>query len=518
MSLSVSMGVSLFLLNYLAMYQTMKHVLLSAMGLGTLGLTTLGVTMGMMTSCQQPEVKTSITVDLQAVNQTMDGFGVAEADWADDVFVFPKREQVLDALFSESGLNANILRGEIFPHYSNNPKHLDFALDTDTTMNTVKAAATLERNDLLRRGQYWLTSRVQQKYDDVLFTFSVWSPPAWMKEGGHATEMYPASGGKLMKKHYQSFADYLVSFYKAFDSIGVQTYAVSPSNEPGFAAPWNSCQWSFDEMGDFIHNYLLPTFKKENVPAKVLFGENPAWSTVFDKLKMISSADFCNDLLKKYPLDSERVIAAGHGYVLPDTLPLPADLRRTPILPFEQPKLRGIHSWVTEISDITPLDVSMEDGLYWAEMFQQYLMDAHVNAIVWWCGAMPTKTNESLVILNNETGDFVLSKRYDAFGNYTRYIAKGSQCVDNQTTGFPGGVVASSFKKDNQFTIVVVNRLGVEFPCKLALKDSAMGEVVKSYTTTAETRWQEAELKASNGECIVNVPPMSVVTYTGTVK
>ena len=498
------------------MYQTMKNLLRwSAMGIGTLGMTAL---MSSLTACQSPQVDSSITVDLNAVHQTMDGFGVAEADWADDVFVFPKREEVLDALFSEIGLNVNILRGEVFPHYSNDSKELDFAIGSDTTMNAVKNAATLERNDLLRRGQYWLTSRVQQKYPDVLFTFSVWSPPAWMKEGGHATEMYPASGGKLMKKHYQSFADYLVSFYRAFESIGVNTYAISPSNEPGYAAPWNSCEWTYDEMGDFIHNYLLPTYKKENVPAKVIFGENPAWSTVFDKLKMISSADFCNDLLKKYPLDADRVIASGHGYVLPDTIPLPAELRRTPIIPFEEAGKRGIHSWVTEISDITPLDLSIEDGLYWAAMFQQYLMDAHVNGIVWWCGAMPTKTNESLIVLDRETGEYQLSKRYDAFGNYTRYIPKGSQCVENETMNLPEGVSVSSFKNGNTYTVVVVNTTEQEVSCNLALKNIALKGEVTSYTTTAESRWEKGTISASKNGCILKILPKSIITYTGNVE
>ena len=479
----------------------------------------LGVgVMGTMTACQSPEVSSSITVDLNAVHQTMDGFGVAEADWADDVFIFPKREAVLDALFSKEGLGVNILRGEIFPHYSNHPHEVDFAIGSDTSMNVVKNAASMEKNDLLRRGQYWLTSRVQQKYPDVLFTFSVWSPPAWMKQGGYSTPDYPASHGSLMKSHYQSFADYLVSFYKAFESIGVNTYAVSPSNEPGYAAPWNSCEWTYDEMGDFIYNYLLPTYKKESVPAKVIFGENPAWSTVFDKLKMISSADFCNDLLKKYPLDPERVIASGHGYVLPDTLPLPAELRRTPIIPFEEPVKRNIPMWVTEISDITPLDVSMKDGLYWASMFQQYLMDAHVNAIVWWCGAMPTKTNESLIVLDRETGNYVLSKRYDAFGNYTRYIPKGSQCVDNLTAGLPEGVSVSSFKKDNHYTVVVVNDTDEEIACNLSLKGAGMSGEVNSYTTTADSRWEKGSVSLRKGGYILKLLPKSIITYTGIVE
>lgn len=490
------------------MYKLIKNVCL---GLG------VGTSM-VLASCQAPEPTSSITVNWEQVNQTIDGFGVAEADWADDVFVFPKREQVLDALFGKDGLGVNILRGEIFPHYSNGPKHLDFAVQSDTSMNVVKNAATLQKNDLLRRGQYWLTSRVQQKYPDVLFTFSVWSPPAWMKQDSHATPDYPASQGSLKREHYQDFADYLVKFYKAYESVGVKTYAISASNEPGYAAPWNSCEWTWKEMGDFVHQYMLPTFEKEQVPAKVIFGENPAWSTVFDKLHMISSADFCNDILKNYPLDTKRVIAAGHGYVLPDTLPLPADLRRTPIIPFVEAEKRNVPMWVTEISDITPLDISMKDGLYWADMFQKYLMDAHVSALVWWCGAMPTKTNESLIVLDRETGNYTLSKRYDAFGNYTRYIPKGSQGVANQLAGMPEGVCVSTFKKGNDYTVVVVNPTQEQVACSLNLDGVQLGGDLKSYTTTAHKRWEEGTVSLRNGKYVLNLEPESIITYTGHIN
>ena len=472
----------------------------------------------LMQSCQEPAPKEAIVVDFDQVHQTIDGFGFAEADWADDVFIFPNRDAVIEALFGETGLKANILRGEIFPHYSDDKGNLDFALKSDTSLQVAQNPDKLERNDLLRRGQFWLTSHVQQKFPETLFTFSVWSPPAWMKQDSHATPMYPASGGKLRKDHYQNFADYLTTFYKAFEEIGVKTYAISPSNEPGFAAPWNSCVWTYDEMGDFIHNYLLPTFEKEKVGAKVQFGENPAWSTVFDKLKMISSADFCNDLLKKYPLDSKRVIAAGHGYVLPDTLPLPTELRRTPIIPYVEAQKRNIPMWVTEISDITPLDVSMEDGLYWAASFQKYLMDAHVSGLVWWCGAMPTKTNESLVVLDQKTGKFVLSKRYDAFGNYTRYIPVGSQCVGNQKVGLTDEVSVTTFKKGKNYTVVVVNEGNQAATCRLQLKGAKAVKEMSSYVTTEADRWKEGKVSLKGDYYVLDIAPKSVVTYTGVVE
>lgn len=473
-----------------------------------------GMLQGVLSLPAQPAG--SITLRCNDLRQTIDGFGVGEADWADDVFIFPKREQVLDALFAPDGLHANILRGEIFPHYATGKLQADFATASDTSLHVAQHPEKVERNDLLRRGQFWLTSHVQQKYPEVRFTFSTWSPPAWMKDGNRATELYPASQGKLKSEHYQHYADYLADFCEAYNKAGIPIYAVSPSNEPGYAAPWNSCLWTPQEMGDFIQHNLLPTLQKRNPEVKVLFGENPAWSTVFDRLKMISSADFVNNVLQTHAdMPEKNIIAAGHGYVLPDTIPLPAELRRTPIVPFEEALKRNIPMWVTEISDITPLDVSMEDGLRWATAFHEYLMEAQVSAIIWWLGAQPTKTNESLIVLNQQEGSFIKTKRYDTFGNYTRHIPRGSRGMGNQPNGLPEEVKVSSFRYGNQFTIVVVNPTDRQLTSQLLLEN---GKVVKgslrNYITTADKQWSEGTITGSTLEFL----PQSVTTFTGELQ
>ena len=473
-----------------------------------------GMLQGVLSLPAQPAG--SITLRCNDLRQTIDGFGVGEADWADDIFIFPNRAQVLDALFAPDGLNANILRGEIFPHYATGKLQADFATASDTSLHVAQHPEKVERNDLLRRGQFWLTSHVQQKYPEVRFTFSTWSPPAWMKDGNRATELYPASQGKLKSEHYQHYADYLADFCEAYNKAGIPIYAVSPSNEPGYAAPWNSCLWTPQEMGDFIQHNLLPTLQKRNLKVKVLFGENPAWSTVFDRLKMISSADFVNNVLQTHAdMPEKNIIAAGHGYVLPDTIPLPAELRRTPIVPFEEALKRNIPMWVTEISDITPLDVSMEDGLRWATAFHEYLMEAQVSAIIWWLGAQPTKTNESLIVLNQQEGSFIKTKRYDTFGNYTRYIPRGSRGMGNQPNGLPEEVKVSSFRYGNQFTIVVVNPTDRQLTSQLLLEN---GKVVKgslrNYITTADKQWSEGTITGSTLEFL----PQSVTTFTGEIQ
>lgn len=488
-----------------------RNILLAMTGLLLLGA-----------GCQvaQQQDMPSITLNFALEHQVITGFGVSEADYADDIFTFPKRQEILDALFATEGLRLNILRGEIFPHYSANPKHQDFAITSDTSLQVALHTDQIEKNELLRRGQFWLTAEVHRKYPEVLFAFSAWSPPVWMKEGSRATPNYPASQGKLKKAHYQNYADYLAGFYQAYQKAGIETYAISPSNEPGYAAPWNSCLWSAEEMGTFIADYLLPTFAKREVAAKVLFGENPAWSTVFDKLGMISSADFVNEVLTRHPtIDSTRIIAAGHGYVLPDTMPLPAELRQTPIIPFQKAVERNIPMWVTEISDITPLDISMEDGLYWAKTFQQYLMKARVSAIIYWLGAQPTTTNESLLVMNRETGNFISTKRYDTFGNYTRYIPAGSRCIGHTSEQLSDEIRITASRKGQQYTVVIVNPTEETVKCQLKFKGAESDrKAVMSYTTTAVKRWEKGETIFQKQGYELEIPAKSVVTYTGELK
>ena len=342
--------------------------------------------------------------------QRIDGFGIAQAGWAKELFAFKNREQVMDKMFGKDGLRLNILRGEIFPHYWENETDKDFNLNDDIHIELSDSDFINKSDDLLRRGQLWLTLKAKHKYHISKLVFSTWSAPAWMKSNGKV------SNGRLKTECYTDFANYLAAFYNAYKSKGIAPYAISPSNEPGYAAPWNSSLWTADEMGKFITSYLGPTFRKENIPAKIIFGENPLWAVYMPQLKMVSSKDFTDTILQNYPEAKDfNLIAAGHGYSLsPDIMPIKVDKEylKTAILPFEMAEKADIPVWITEISDVNPLDISIHDGLKWAVTFHNYLTKANVNAIIWWGGAMPTSNNESLIILDKNRKDFLLSKRY----------------------------------------------------------------------------------------------------------
>lgn len=84
----------------------------------------------------------------------------------------------------------------------------------------------------------------------------------------------------------------------------------------------------------------------------------------------------------------------------------------------------------------------------WANTFHAYLTDANVNAFVWWAGAMPTGNNESLIVLNPDRKGYSLTKRYETFGNYTRYITPGSQRIGTQLSQPTDSLLISAYKKN----------------------------------------------------------------------
>lgn len=457
-----------------------------------------------------------IVIKWNDCKQTIDGFGIAQAGWAKELFAFKHREQVVDKMFGKDGLRLNILRGEVFPHYWENKEDRDFNLNDDIHIELSDSDYTSKSDDLLRRGQLWLTLEAKNKYHVNKLIFSTWSAPAWMKSNENV------SGGHLKPECYQDFADYLAAFYKAYESKGLAPYAISPSNEPGYAAPWNSSLWTADEMGKFITAHLGPTFKKEGIPAKIIFGENPLWSVCMPQLKMVSSKDFTDAILRDYPqAKGFNLIAAGHGYSLsPDIMPIKLEKKylETPIVPFGMAEENHMPVWVTEISDVTPLDISIEDGMKWAVTFHNYLTQANVGAIVWWGGAMPASNNESLIVLDKNREDFILSKRYDILGNFSRYIPEGSTRIQVASPDRED-LFISAYKKNEEYTLVAINLSKEPVATNLYMDGVKISGSLKQYTTDKDNRWNETKVVPVRNKCYkLELPPFSVATFVGTVR
>ncbi|WP_455593219.1 glycoside hydrolase [Bacteroides sp.] len=436
---------------------------------------------------------TQIILYPQQKEQVIDGFGIAQAGWADKLYEHHKRTEVMDLLFGKDGLCLSILRGEIFPQSP-----------TDTIDKSLKTKA-----------QLWVSHYAQDICNVDKLIYSAWTPPAHMKSNGKD------SHGFLKPEYYQAYADYLVNFCKAYQENGLHIYAISPSNEPGYEAPWNSCKWTPGQMGQFLSENLAPVMKEHCPAIKIIYGENPTWSTPQNPmLQFISSDKFVNEILDTYPdVTGDMFIASGHGYDIPVSEYF-KDLKdiATPIIRYTKAIERGQNVWVTEISSTDPLDAGMANGLKWAATYHDYLTKANINGFVWWGGAIPTSNNESLIVLGKNGEDYSLTKRYDTFGNYTRYIPVGSHRIRTEQVSLPDTVRVSSFCKGNQHSTVAINPTNKTITCRLAIKGCKVTGNLQAYTTTAKKKWEENIIKPNKSYYTVTLLPESVTTLVGSIN
>ena len=456
-------------------------------------------------------VSADVVLEWNHEEQAIDGFGVAQAGWADYLYAHRKRDEVMDILFGKDGLHLNILRGEVFPHYDektfNMDENIDLSLDDPFFDADFAAGEDKEWEAKARRnGQLWITKKAKQQYGVEKLIFSTWTPPAYMKSNGNVSQ------GALKVTSYQAYANYLSNFCDAYEKAGLPVYAISPANEPEYAASWNSCLWFSNTLGSFITHHLGPKLAQTHPETKIIFGENAQWSAILGLV--MGSKNYVRDALNLNPkMTTYPLIAAGHGYIDPVTKKDPA------IKPFSKAVSKGLPVWLTEISDpFERFDTTMTSGLKWAEKFHRYLCEANVGAIVWWAGALPDGwSTEGLINIHKDRVNYEVTKRCEVFGNFSRYIPVGSRRISAQYN-WKKGYMASGYKYGDKYTTVVINPSDSELTLTIALDQARVAGDLQGYLTDESHKWEPLEkIQPEGNGYTLTLPARSVVSYVGQI-
>lgn len=226
---------------------------------------------------------TGAQVRLDAPRQTIAGFGGAfsEKGWqALAALPQAQRARALAALFGDDGCAFNHCRTPIGANdisrrwysYDETPgdydmAHFSIANDRETLIPFIQVAQAL-RPDL----KVWA---------------SPWSPPTWMKKGGHYAQApawpgQPSNGitpGQLGQEGYDSFllddrtlaayARYFRCYVEEYAKAGIRIDTVMPQNEFNSAQPFPSCCWTPEGLARFIP-FLAQEMGKVGV--RVFFG------------------------------------------------------------------------------------------------------------------------------------------------------------------------------------------------------------------------------------------------------
>ncbi|NRD18620.1 glycoside hydrolase family 30 protein [Winogradskyella eckloniae] len=208
---------------------------------------------------QPSEGEISIFVNPEKQFQAFLGIGGAITDAAAEVFSKlskDKQDELLNAYYSEEGINYNIIRTSI--HSS------DFGLGSHTYIEEGdKALKTfsiekdkVKRIPMIKRAQALIN-------EDLVFYASPWSPPAFMKTNNNMLQ-----GGKLLPEYNQVWADYFVKFIEAYEAEDIPVWGVTIQNEPMAVQRWESCIYTAEEERNFLKNYLGPTFENNGLGDK----------------------------------------------------------------------------------------------------------------------------------------------------------------------------------------------------------------------------------------------------------
>jgi len=214
---------------------------------------TEGSTLAFQPATQPLETEIAVFVNPGKTFQSFLGIGGAITDASAEVFSMltgDKQEELLNAYFSEDGINYNIIRTSI--HSS------DFGLGSHTYIeegDDALATFSIEKDKVKRIPMIKRAASIIR--DDLVFYASPWSPPAFMKTNNHMLR-----GGKLLPRYQQTWADYFVKFIEAYEAEGIPVWGVTIQNEPMATQRWESCIYSAEEERDFLKNNLGPAFER----------------------------------------------------------------------------------------------------------------------------------------------------------------------------------------------------------------------------------------------------------------
>jgi glucosylceramidase len=213
----------------------------------------------------------TITVDDTTTYQTMAGFGAAMTDtsaWLISTKLSASNHtQLLSALFSPTnGIGMSWVRVPMgasdfsataqpysyddMPSGQTDPTLAQFSISHDLSyiIPDLKEAAQL--NPALK------------------LMANPWSPPGWMKANGQMSNVNGA--GTLLSSSYAPLANYFVKFLQAYAAQGVNIYAITPQNEPGYSGSYPNMNFSEANEAAFVANNLGPALNQAGLHPVVL--------------------------------------------------------------------------------------------------------------------------------------------------------------------------------------------------------------------------------------------------------
>jgi glucuronoarabinoxylan endo-1,4-beta-xylanase len=402
----------------------------------------------------QPAADATLTLNANTQYQTMDGFGFfggRDVWWNSNDPSYFYNTAWLDRVIGDLGVS--IWRNELFPH---NPP---------TSNTTANQDAYWDKQRPLAQA---LKSKADDYGVDLKIILTVWSPPGafkWWSQfswvGDAAAQRGPSgdgdywsekNGGTLNPNKYTNYANWLIQGIQMYKDAGLDVYAISPQNEPGFSQTFNSCTYTTFWYKDMI-NAVAPAVKAAHPGIKIFGSEN--------MLELEGASNnypyFFTTAIKNNATATSNIdILAYHGYSDGVNASSGANLAlywANTVQQFAQPM--GKKQWMTETSgyvDTWETSASKPGAFNLAMDIYSALYYGNVSGWVWWQGSETTSTTGEFALFSNTIG-----KKYYASKNFYRYIRPDAVRVASTSSNSDVLVLAFKNSRINTTTVVVLN-------------------------------------------------------------
>ncbi|MBR6361361.1 MAG: glycoside hydrolase family 30 protein [Clostridia bacterium] len=442
----------------------------------------------------------------QNKHQVFGSFGVSGAWWAqtvggwsetDEKSGMPKNERIAQLLFDEKeGLGIKCYRYNLGGGskqsgngvYDNEQRRTESFDADDYTYDFSRDANAVEMMKLA----------VKYGADEVVVFVN--SPPERMTINGkaHCDKLFRTN---LAKENYYRFAKYCLDCVEHFIDEGIPVKYLSPVNEPvwKWTGGQEGCHYNPAQVWRLLRVFADEIDKRPKLKGLKLSAAENGDIRWFNKT-------YCRILLDDIKIRDKLDAIDTHSYFLTPNYTIlkktigdrPAYLKR--YKKFMDRHYPGVELKTSEWCDMRGgRDYSIKSALRQTRVIMEDLKLLNVTSWQYWIALSIYDYCDGLIYEFDGPRSYRLTKRYYAFGNFSKFIRPGSRRIE-VSTGTDLGSVA--FENDDKYIVVVMNREKTDkeltLPCEKAT----------AYITDADRNLEETQTGA---EFIM--PRKSVVTF-----
>ncbi|GGB05287.1 glucuronoxylanase XynC [Puia dinghuensis] len=291
-----------------------------------------------------------------------------------------------------------------------------------------------------------------------------WSPPANLKTNGSTI------GGMLDTASYAAYANYLDSFATYMSANGAPLYAISVQNEPDITVTYESCDWTPQQMFNFVKNNA-PAIKNTRLIA--------CESYHFDQ-------SYTDAILNDSVAASHLSIVGGHIY-------------GGGLAPYPPAVSAGKEIWMTEHLDTS---TDWNGALNTAKEMSDCMAVAGYSVYNWWY----LKRFYGPIDQNDNP-----TKRGFVMAQFSKYIRPGYQRV-NVPYNPTSNIYISAYKDGPSLVIVAVNMATVVVNQPFSISGSTPASFTPHITSASKSLSTEGVVSVAGASFSYPLPAQSITT------